>query len=296
MGQRIPSGPAVDNVCTNRPDTKLKSACPVAPKSVLAIREASIQIDDRLHLYAQLSARLAKNDRPTTNAAMQSLARRVGDRPFLESHARAALDDVATDELDHPQLDIDPRPGRLDRTISRETPSAMTTRSSARQSSVSWRAAARAIASRGSTRRATPPPRGGVRRPDSHGFRTTSPSHAQTVPIPSCSPRSQSSTSTMNFLHTGETVTTPRWSSRTPLRGTLALRPTSHHSLGVDGTKSGVRSTDAELRAAQGACPKGRAKLHQAAAWRECRRCTPVEGLATVRQRKYRDGSMIPRD
>ena len=48
MGQRIPSGPADGNVCANRPDTKLQSACPVTPTSVLAIREASIQIGDRV--------------------------------------------------------------------------------------------------------------------------------------------------------------------------------------------------------------------------------------------------------
>ena len=46
--------------------------------------------------------------------------------------------------------------------------------------------------------------------------------------------------------------------------------------------------------AAQGACPQGRAKLHKAAARGECRRCAAVEGLAAVRQRKYRGGSGDP--
>ena len=50
--ERIPSGPAGGNVCTNRPDTKLQSACPVTPTSVLAIREASIQITDHFHREA----------------------------------------------------------------------------------------------------------------------------------------------------------------------------------------------------------------------------------------------------
>ena len=62
-----------------------------------------------------------------------------------------------------------------------------------------------------------------------------------------------------------------------------------------------VRSQHSDIlngqgRAAQGACPDGCGKLHYAAAWRACRGCAAVEGLAAVRQRKYRDGSVIQRD
>ena len=48
------------------------------------------------------------------SAVMQTLTRSAGARHVLESHAGVALDNVGAGEFDHPQFDIEQRPGRLD--------------------------------------------------------------------------------------------------------------------------------------------------------------------------------------
>ena len=85
MGQRIQSGPAGEIACANRLDTKLQSACPVTSTSVLAIRDASIQIGDRLSPESarKVAKRIDTETILTARAPANVLERSAADVSYL---------------------------------------------------------------------------------------------------------------------------------------------------------------------------------------------------------------------